>query len=266
MEIPTGYFSSASVGIRVNPGTSAGEFENKNDQDEFGASRSVVPKGVGERINSGTLVEEFEPKEVCELPTVANEFVDKISLEFLMNKNHYNRYISQTDPKRHSEIQEHLANVRKYKRNILQMTSDLLENPNKQITHEIGDIFDAYVKTMIKHFKMKELEGENNYNKSEEDDDVLFGASRSKGNGSVGERLNSFATAPEFGSMSESECSNSFDNVPFATEFTQYPVQTMKSFWGNERVVKRTDSELPEGGSRRSLKKMQNKMDYYNRG
>ena len=200
----------------------------------------VAPKSATQANDSVSATSSLTALQPVE--PVSNEFVDKISLEFLMNKNHYHRYISQTDPKRHSEIQEHLANVRKYKRNILQMTSDLLENPNKQITNEIGDIFDAYVKTMIKHFKMKELEGENNYNKSEEDDDILFG------------------------SISESECSNTFDNAAFATEITQYPVQTMKSFWGTERVVKRSDSELPEGGSRRGLKKIQNKMDYYNRG
>jgi hypothetical protein len=108
----------------------------------------------------------------------SNAFVDKITLELLMNKNHYRRYIAKTDPNQYDEMQEHLQTVSKHRNSILQITTDLLNNPNKQITTEVNEIFDAYVKTLIRHFKMKELETTNPYNKNQnqdQDEDVLFG-------------------------------------------------------------------------------------------
>jgi hypothetical protein len=86
-----------------------------------------------------------------------------------MNKNHYNRYISQTDPKKHQEYQDHLEKIRKYRTAISEMTDDFLDNPDKQVTTEVNEAFDLYVRTLIRHFECKKMEN------SEKDEDVLFG-------------------------------------------------------------------------------------------
>jgi len=97
-----------------------------------------------------------------------NEYIDKVTLELLMNKNHYNRYISQTDPKKHQEYQDHLAKIRKYRTTIMEMTDEFLDNPDKQVTTEVNEAFDLYVRTLIRHFECKKMEN------SEKDEDMLF--------------------------------------------------------------------------------------------
>lgn len=110
---------------------------------------------------------------------ITNEFIDKMTLELLMNKNHYNRYTSQTNPKRFAEIEEYRENVRAYREPILEMTKDLLANPQKQINTDVNETFEHYTKSLIRYFKIKELENRSHFGRSngygcEDDDDVLF--------------------------------------------------------------------------------------------
>jgi hypothetical protein len=101
-----------------------------------------------------------------------NEFVDKVTLELLMNKNHYSRYLSQTDPKKHQEHLNHLEKIRKYRYKIMNVTTDFFNNPEHQITTEVNDAFDHYVRTLIRHYECKEME---NHEESNHDEDTLFG-------------------------------------------------------------------------------------------
>jgi hypothetical protein len=105
---------------------------------------------------------------------LTNQFVDKVTLELLMNKNHYNRYISQSDPKKHQEYLEHLEKIKKYKNAIMNTTKDFLDNSNHMVTTEVNEAYDYYVKTLIRHFDCKRIECFEDFN-IEKDDDVLFG-------------------------------------------------------------------------------------------
>jgi len=105
--------------------------------------------------------------------SMTNEFIDKITLEMLMNKNHYSRYLSQTDPKKHQEHLNHLEKIRKYRSKIINATIDFLNNPEHQITTEVNDAFDHYVRTLIHHYECKEME---NHEESNHDEDMLFGS------------------------------------------------------------------------------------------
>ena len=105
-----------------------------------------------------------------------NEFIDKITLELLINKNQYNKYLSKTDPKKYEENQHHFQKIQKYKDKIMKLTDDLCKNTKKQYNNEVHDIFDQYVRTCIRYFEMKELENDSEHgNQSDNDDDVLFG-------------------------------------------------------------------------------------------
>jgi hypothetical protein len=105
---------------------------------------------------------------------VTNEFVDKVTLELLMNKNHYNRYISQNDPKKHQEHLEHLKKINKYRDRIVSVTKNFLDNENHQVTTEVNEAFDYYVRALIRHFECKEMDAPEEFN-SEKDEDMLFG-------------------------------------------------------------------------------------------
>ena len=128
--------------------------------------------------------------------------IDKITLELLMNKNHYNRYMAETNPKKFQEHREHLQNVKKYRDSILEITTELLINPEKQINTEVNDVFDAYVRTLIKYFQMKEIDSVRSVYKygDQEDEDTLFGT------------------------------------------IIEEPREMTNSFWGKDRVVKKQSS------------------------
>jgi len=137
--------------------------------------------------------------------TVKGSNIDQLTLELFMNKKNYKKYIEKTDPRKHAEIQSHHLDLQRYRGSIISMTDDLLENPNLQITTEIGDIFEAYTKAIIRHLKNKaldeQIEKEEHMAKSV-DSDVMFGE--------IDEHMDS--------------------------------QETMDSYWGAERVVKKPSS------------------------
>lgn len=138
----------------------------------------------------------------------SNNFVDDVTLKFLMNKNHYHRYLSHSDPKKHAELEEYFSNIRKYKRDIMSLTNDLIENPKKQINTEINDIFEAFMKSLIKYFKYKEIE-----NAGSDEEDMLFGYS-----------------------MNENNTDSNVDLAPVTSP--------MGSFWGKERIKKSNHTNI----------------------
>ena len=85
----------------------------------------------------------------------------------------------------------------------------MLNDPQKQITTDVNEAFENYMKTLIKYFQMKKLEGgsgkkSNGYDGDDDDDDVLFG------------------------------------NMSQTDRYTEN-ISPSKSFWSKERVVKQTD-------------------------
>ena len=111
-------------------------------------------------------------------PNKTNEYIDEITLELLMNKTQYKRYIGNTNSKKYSEMKEYLNNIDKYKNKINDVTNQLLNNNGNysKYNSEVEETFEIYTKALIRYFKMKELENKNEYNRSnEKDDDILFG-------------------------------------------------------------------------------------------
>ena len=147
--------------------------------------------------------------------------IDKLTLELLINKQHYSKYLSKTNPKKHDEYKEYKSKLRKYSVDIVDITSQLIENPKTMFSAEIKETFDAYVKSIFKHFELKELEKSNEYNydnNKNEDEDVMFGNCDNN--------------------LMQNKQSNEYEeNTEQDTDETdQSPM--MKSFWGKEKVVK----------------------------
>jgi len=112
-----------------------------------------------------------------------NSSIDKLTLELLMNKSKFQKYVEKTDPRKYAEIQDHRSNIIKHRNSILSMAQDLLNDPDMQINTEINDSFDAFVKSAIRHIQYKEMQYKNlpsskspftNQDDADEDD-VLFG-------------------------------------------------------------------------------------------
>ena len=108
-----------------------------------------------------------------------NEYIDKITLQFLTSKAQYSKYLSTSDPKKFEEQQTHIGKIAKYSNVIMSMTEEYCANPNKQRTNEMDEAFHNYVRTCIKYMEMKELEGTCEHrNRNEEEDEVMFDSAR----------------------------------------------------------------------------------------
>lgn len=95
--------------------------------------------------------------------------VDKITLELLMNKAQYNKYLSIQDPNKYEEIQQHLEKVAKYRDQIMRMTDEYCENHNTQKSLELDEAFANYVKSCVRFIERKEMEEEPKYENTVED-------------------------------------------------------------------------------------------------
>jgi len=102
-----------------------------------------------------------------------NEYLDKLTMELFLNKSHYAKYLAKTDPKRHNEYRAFTNKLKKYSVDIVDITSALIENPKQAPTLDIEESFDVFVKSIIRHMEMKEIE--NPPDQEEEDENTLFG-------------------------------------------------------------------------------------------
>lgn len=130
-----------------------------------------------------------------------NTDMDELTLALLMNKNHYRKYVAQTNPEQSILDNKSIDDKRKYRDKILQITANMIDSPDLQISTDINQIFNTYTKQLIRHFKMKEIERQHNSDYNEEDD-TLFG------------------------------------NINDDTDTPSYP-QVTPSLWGKERVIKK---------------------------
>jgi len=156
--------------------------------------------------------------------------IDKLTLELLINKQHYSKYLSKTDPKKHDEYKEYKSKLRKYSVDIVDVTSQLIDNPKTMFSAEIEETFDAYVKSIFKYFEIKELEKSNEYNydnnnNKNEDEDVLFGNCDNN-------------LLQNAGQIQES--AQETENEEHTEEQEGSPM--MKSFWGKEKVIKKSST------------------------
>lgn len=132
---------------------------------------------------------------------VPSNSIDKLTLEFLMNKIQYKKYISKTNPEKHIQNEKYLHKIYKYKKKILELTIELLDNHECQITLDVNENFDNYVKSLICYFETKEME--------KDDNDTLF------------EKIDD----------------NKINN--YNSEDISLDNSNKKSYWGLERVVKK---------------------------
>jgi hypothetical protein len=105
------------------------------------------------------------------------ESLDKITLELLINKNQYNKYLVKEDPKKYELHKKYLKTIQKYKSKILKITKNFVENPEFSLNLEMNEMFSIYFKTFIRYFEMQEVELQNFYNdtKTEEEENMMFG-------------------------------------------------------------------------------------------
>jgi hypothetical protein len=142
--------------------------------------------------------------------TIPSNSIDKITLEYLMNKKQYKKYVSKTNPEKYIQNEIHLNKIYNYKSKILEMTNDLLNDPECQITLDVNESFDNYMRTLIRYFETKEME--------KSDNDTLF------------EKIDDFSNKKHREPEPDPEL-----------HIEEEPVK--KSYWGLQRVIKKTQMQ-----------------------
>jgi hypothetical protein len=110
-------------------------------------------------------------------PLVQSEWCNKLTLELLLNKNHYDKYLSKNDPKKYDEYREYKAKLNKYEMEIIDITGQLLENPEKGFSKQIEETFEPYMKSIIKYLEVKALENPEGHiygHENDDDSDTMF--------------------------------------------------------------------------------------------
>jgi hypothetical protein len=138
---------------------------------------------------------------------VNNTDMEELTLSLLMNQNHYRKYVAQINPEQANIDNQTIDDNRKYRDKILEITAHMIDTPDLQISTDINQIFNAYTRQLIRHFKMKKIDTQNKYHngwyETNEDDDMLFGK------------------------MDDVDDDSSHDQ------------SCMSSLWGKERVIKK---------------------------
>jgi len=103
-----------------------------------------------------------------------NEYVDRVTLELLMNKPQYNRYLESTNPEVFKKKRSLNNELQKYQHIIIDIVKDEISNYNNKDegkrSNQITRSFDNFIKSCIDYIKSKELETENPFNKREPDE------------------------------------------------------------------------------------------------
>ena len=108
-----------------------------------------------------------------ETTTENNDYINNITMNFLMNKSQHKKFISTEDPAQYEREQKHIRSLRKHKNEIMDLTRRLIYEPDTQITTDVNESFNDYTRTLLRYLKMKEIENKGYDNNS--DDDMLFG-------------------------------------------------------------------------------------------
>jgi len=106
--------------------------------------------------------------------TSQHSMIEQLTLELLMNKSHYHKYMANADPENHEKHVQFRSQISKYKHKIISITNELISSQTKQITTDVNDAFIDYVKTLINYFQMKDIENTENISSSNEED-TMFG-------------------------------------------------------------------------------------------
>lgn len=114
-------------------------------------------------IRKNTIIESDEPHK--------NTFVDKLTMEYMMNRTHYKKYLAKTNVTKYQETQEQIQFMKEHADDIQHITNELLTDFIRhgdftQYNTQINTTFGDFLHTCINYLKEKEF--------TTKDDDVLF--------------------------------------------------------------------------------------------
>lgn len=102
-----------------------------------------------------------------------NKYIDKITMELLMSKSKYNKYLESKEPEKYAEKTLYKKEIFKYRTIIQDIIDEEFNNISTEAnsrTTNIKRVFDELMNECIQYIKMKEIEIENPFNHDKFDD------------------------------------------------------------------------------------------------
>ena len=107
-----------------------------------------------------------------EKPVCSSKFVDNITMEFMMNRQHYKKYLAKTDKSKYEETKKRIQTLQIFQSDIANMVNELIQDyiscgSFSKYNSEINHTFESFMNSALRHLE------ENPPNVSD-DDDTLF--------------------------------------------------------------------------------------------
>uniref|UniRef100_A0A6C0HV25 Uncharacterized protein n=1 Tax=viral metagenome TaxID=1070528 RepID=A0A6C0HV25_9ZZZZ len=124
----------------------------------------------GNAYSEGRLCEAWSPEEY-EKPVCSSKFVDNITMEFMMNRHHYKKYLAKTDKSKYEETKKRIQTLQIFQSDIVNMVNELIQDyiscgSFSKYNSEINHTFESFMNSALRHLE------ENPPN--DDDDDTLF--------------------------------------------------------------------------------------------
>ena len=104
--------------------------------------------------------------------------IDRLTLQYFTNKKTYRKYLSSQDASFAQEWKTYEKNRQKYRNSILQLFTRYLDNTHLQITTDLDEGAQHFMKSCIRYLDMQEMEKKTHggcyETYQEDDDDILF--------------------------------------------------------------------------------------------
>jgi hypothetical protein len=139
--------------------------------------------------------------------------LNKLTLAMFSNKGMYKKHLERTDPDAHEKKCAYLSKIRKYRKRMLDLTSEFLQDPEKDFNTEVNEMFEKFSNTLVRYIQMKEMdEGDEpgcyeTHAKNDVDDDGNDEDCNDRGDD---ENMNLFATSKTTKYYSKNRLANFF--------------------------------------------------------
>ena len=105
--------------------------------------------------------------------------INQITLECLINKSCYNKYLMNHDKAKYDEMEEQFSIMKKHREKLMNMFRNYLDDKDYQVNSILDELFANFIKAAIQHVEFKESENNNKYydefERENDDEDTLFG-------------------------------------------------------------------------------------------
>jgi hypothetical protein len=126
---------------------------------------------TGQVVKTSPTEESSPPPTPLETPK--NQYVDRITMELMMNKAHYKSVLAKTDQARYQETREKMDTVREHREDVITMVKNLLDDFSRngnysKYTTQVNRTFEAFLGECMQYIADYPEEG------GDQDDDMLF--------------------------------------------------------------------------------------------